>query len=65
MRWKTKEERVEPIARRRLGASLAFRVEQEGSMVVLSSPSCSRRPNLCWLSGMTGVLGTKPAGLGR
>lgn len=25
----------------------------------------SRRPNLCWLSGMTGVLGTKPAGLGR
>lgn len=36
---------------------------KEDSMVVLSSPPCSRRlPNLCWLSGMTGVLGTKPAG---
>lgn len=57
---------VAPIAGQRLGASVAFlRVEQEGSMVVLSSPPCSRSAERCWLSGMTGALGTKPAGLGR
>lgn len=64
MRWKTKEERVEPIAGQRLGGFLGLSGGARG-LYVLSFPPCSRRPNLCWFSVMTGGLGTKPAGLGR
>lgn len=59
------EERVAPIAGQRLGGFCGLSGGARGLYVVLSSPPLQQEAELCWLSGMTGVLGTKPAGLGR
>lgn len=65
MRWNAKEERVEPMAGKGLAGFLALRVRAGVSMAVLSFPHCSRRPNRCWSSRKTGVLGARLAVLGR
>lgn len=65
MRWNAKEEGVEPVAGKGLAGFLALWVGAGVPMAILSFPHCSRRPNLCWPSRKTGVLGARLAVLGR
>ena len=53
------------MAGKGLAGFLALWVGAGVPMAILSFPHCSRRPNLCWPSRKTGVLGARLAVLGR